>query len=252
MAFLTIDRVVGQELNVEQTTLQHLGKFFELHARAIDCLIRMVYWIPATDSSEVGKYKAQARLWLHSATHSFRAEQKLALSGYYLEAEIIGRHLVEVLAKMRYFHAHPEKLDAFNLLTTGKPAPVSFKTMFDEVMPGYYEEYKFTLSYPAHGGSGASAYRIQRDLSGNRTLDTGVAYKEFWATAFINWQNVLLLGYLRTYKRLFPELISDLSASEQQELNEVEAALEAAIKSHVEFKGGENSWHQATLAIWKP
>src|SRR5258708_11554890 len=173
----------------------------------------------------------------------------LALAGYYLEAQIIGRHLIEVLVKMRYCHKHRDKLESLSSVTH-KVAPVQFKTMFEEVMPGFYDEYKNSLSYPAHGGIGASAYRVQRDPRGNRTLDTGVVYKEFWATAFVNQENVFLLGYLRTYRKLFPELDTALSTVEKQELQDVEAALENAVTQHVQFKGGENSWHKAAFFIW--
>jgi hypothetical protein len=250
MAYLTIDRVVDQEMEVEETSRQLLGRCFELHERAMNALTRMIYWIPAADPlTDEGKVRIQARMWLHSAIHSFRSSQKLVMAGYYLEADIIGRHLIEVLVKMRYCHKRPDKLESLSSLVQ-KTAPIQFKTMFEEEMPGFYDEYKQSLSYPAHGGVGASAYRTQRDSSGNRTLDTGVVYKEFWATAFVNRENIFLLGYLRTYHRIFPELMAALPASEQQELNEVEVALEKAVQQHVTYAGGENSWHKATFSIW--
>ncbi|MGA2903082.1 MAG: hypothetical protein ABSD98_04575 [Candidatus Korobacteraceae bacterium] len=241
-----------QEAVAEANTEASLADFLAYFERSLDLLIEMLYATPAllTLSTEMDEFKSQARPWFHSSFCTFRASVILSNRGYYFEAQILHRHLIEILVKLRYFFLHPEKLKTFDSLATKKKARITWKAMFDEVLPGYYDEYSWSMSYVAHGGVGANAYRVTRDASGFGTADAGVAYKEFWAGAFANQTTVFLLGFLRTYQRILADSASSFSPELQKEISDVEALLESAIQSHIQHFG-RNNWHDIVEPIWK-
>ena len=59
-----------------------------------------------------------------------------------------------------------------------------------------------------------------------------------------------MLGFLRTYKKIFPEATGFLSSEGRMELSRVENSLESCINEHIASKGGPNNWHNASKAIW--
>ena len=250
---LRVRDLLHQEAVTEADTEASLAGFLAYFERALDFLIEMLYATPAlvSLSTKMDEFKSQAKHWFHSSLYTFRSSVMLSSRGYYLEAQILDRHLIEILVKLRYFFLHPERLETFQSLAKKKKPTIQWKVMFDEVLLGYYEdEYSWSLSYVAHGGVGANVYRVRRDASGIGTADTGVAYKEFWASAFANQTTVCLLGFIRTYQRIFADSISTFSPQLRRDISEVETSLESAIQSHIQ-KFGRNRWHDATEPIWK-
>jgi len=249
---LTLRDVRLQEVQVEDHTESRLAGFAEYFDRFVNILIELLYATPAAKSpvTDVDSMKVQARHWFHSSALTFRSAVMLSNRGYYLESQILDRSLIEILAKVRYFHKHPDKLPGFQSLANKKKNRTTWKEIFNEVLPGYYDEYSWSLSYVAHGGVGANVYRMEKDTAGNRFVSTGLSYKEFWASASANQKNVFMLGYLRTYRKIFPEAIGLLSPALRAELLDVEDFLERCVKEHIAGKSGSNDWHIATEAIW--
>jgi hypothetical protein len=253
MRHLTIQDIQVQETEVEDSSESALTGFAEYSNRFLNTLIELLYATPVlqTISSDADAVKSQARHWFHSSIFTFRAAFLLSNRGYYLESQILDRALIELLVKLRYFHKHPNEMKDFQSIATKKKNTISWKKMFEEVMPGYYaDEYSWSLSYVAHGGVGANAYRMKRDHEDNRFADLGVSYKEFWAGASINQKTAFMLGYLRTYRKIFPELVDFLNPELRTELSAVEDFLEKSLKEHIARKGGPNEWHQSVHAIW--
>jgi hypothetical protein len=249
---LRVRDLLHQEAVTEADTEGSLAGFLAYFERALDLLIEMLYATPAlvSLSTKMDEFRSQAKHWFHSSLYTFRSSVILSSRGYYFEAQILDRPLIEILVKLRYFFLHPERLGTFQSLAAKKKAAIQWKVMFDEVLPGYYGEYSWSMSYVAHGGVGANAYRVTRDASGIGTADTGVTYKEFWAGAFANQSTVFLLGFLRTYQRIFADSISAFSPELRKEISEVEALLESAIQSHIQHFG-RNNWHDIVEPIWK-
>jgi len=183
--------------------------------------------------------------------YTFRACVLLLSRGYYFEASLLNRNLIEVLVKMRYFLNHKEELkkcENVELLKAGK-TKMNFKKMFDEVFPGFYREYRMS-SHIAHGGIGARLMKIKYNTPTDIKADTGVVYNEWRATSIVNTFVVYFLGYLRFYKKLFPDVTDELSPDIKQNLIDVDGWFEKCIQEHIQLKGGENEWHQAVKPIW--
>jgi hypothetical protein len=250
---LTIQDVRLQEAQVEGGTELCLPGFHEYFDRFVNVLLELLYATPPAKTVviDADAMKSQARHWFHSCIFTFRAAMLLSNRGYYLESQILDRTLIEVLVKLRYFHKHPDKLTEFQSIAARKKNKITWKEMFDQVLPGYYvDEYCWSLSYVAHGGVGANVYRTERDPAGNGFADLGVSYKEFWASASTNQKAVFMLGYLRTYKKIFPESIDLLSPELHAEVFAVEDYLERCVKEHIAGKGRLNDWHRAVDPIW--
>ena len=78
-----------------------------------------------------------------------------------------------------------------------------------------------------------------------------VAYDETLAGLVLNHVATFLLGFLRIYERILPEVVQTLTEDLKNELREVDSFLETAIREHIKLRGGENEWHQATRPIWE-
>jgi hypothetical protein len=253
MRHLTIRDIAKQEIDVEVKTADSLNGFLELSERTLNLFIELVYVDPAIEDveSDVGALKSAARHWLYMSIFTFRASILLMSTGYYFEAHLLNRSLVEVLAKMMYFHTHPDKWKNFESLAAKKKASITFKAMFDEVLPGYYDEYSWMFSYVAHGGVGARIFKIKHDSAGKRTPDTGVTYDETLAGLVLNHINMFLLGFLRIFASILPEVVQKLPDDRKKEFEDVQMLLETGVHEHIKLKGGENEWHQVTRPIWK-
>lgn len=188
MRHLTINDISEQEITVEAKTADSIHGFITLSERTLNLFIELMYVDPAIKDpgTDEGALKSAVCHWMYMGIFTFRASILLMTLGYYFEAHLLNRSLVEVLAKMMYFHRHPDKLKNFESLAEKKKASITFKTMFDEVLPGYYDDYSWMFSYVAHGGIGARIFKIKQDSEGNRAPDTGVAYDETLAGLVLN------------------------------------------------------------------
>ncbi len=122
--------------------------------------------------------------------------------GYFLEALILMRHLLEAFVQMRYFRRHLNQLDAH--ITSDKR--ISFKRMFDEFVPGFYSKYYGKqVSEAAHGIAFKFFFRLQGPLTpyGGAAL-LGNRFDVSFATYIINNLNAIVSGYFNKLDELLP------------------------------------------------
>jgi len=172
----------------------------------------------------------------------------LTLRGHYVEATTITRHLIEVSAQIRYFAAHRCELLP-HLGATTRRNRVSFRTIFDAVMPGYYDSSYRTTSNIAHGGLAMGAFLgYYPEPDDPRRIDGGLRLiAEFDADAgsyVFNHSFVLALAYLNRVGSYFPEY----AATVDEETEEMRRSLLTRLR---EWKEGHRSrfplshaWHQ--------
>ncbi|MFA5169120.1 MAG: hypothetical protein WC420_00020 [Candidatus Paceibacterota bacterium] len=250
---LSIQDILQQESIVETETQEKLGGFYIKAHQGIDLLIKLLYYIPIepNDESANHNYASYLHSWFYMASYTFRACILLFSKGYYFEALILNRNLIETLGKMRYFSNHKEdlqKLENVESIKTGKPR-MNFKTIFDEVFPEFYPEYRMS-SHFAHSGIGARLMKIKYNSPTNIESDTGVVYNEWRATHIIHNFEVYFLGYVRFYKKIYPDAINNLPLNIKNNFAEIEDWFENSIRAHIKLKGGENDWHKAVKQIW--
>ena len=253
MRELNTSDIAQQELEVQNLTHNKLNGFCNYFNRAIDLLIKLYYRIPKIQDVNTleGAYLCQASYWFYMPIFTFRACYILIEGGYYYEAHILCRNLIEVFVKMRYFEKHKDELQTFDQPHKGKRPSILLKTMFDEVLPGYYDtQYRSILAHIAHGGVGALLFKVDVKSPTETFADTGVVFHEKYASLVMNNISNFIFGYIRFYKYLYPEVIKTLDVRMLQEIVDVEKILEAGFEEHVVLKGGENDWHKVSRQIW--
>lgn len=253
MRYLNIQDILNQESGVEKETQYKLKGFYDKAMEGINLLISLQYLMPMRkdDLTDEDRYFSYVHSWFYMSIFTFRSCVLLLSRGYYFEASLLNRNLVEVLVKMRYFLNHKEKLKEFEnieALQTGKPK-MNFRLMFDEVFPGFYEKYRLE-SHVAHGGIGARLMKIKYHSATHAEVDQGVVYNEWRAGSIVNSFGVYFLGYIRLYKKLYPQIIISLPPEASTEFFSIEAWFIKMIQDHIKLKGGENDWHRAIKSIW--
>lgn len=253
---LNTSDIKRQEVSVREATHQRLAGFCDYFDDSINLLIRLYYRFPKIENVESpeGGYLSQLGYWFYMTTFSFRAAFLLMENGYYLEANTICRSLIETYVKMRYFAVHQDALKTFERpsVNSKKRPSITFKTMFDEVLPGYYDaHYRWMLSHMAHGGAGSMLFKA--DISGgpkNIKADQGVVFSEKWASFIMNNLTCFIFGYLRLYKHQFADDWDEMDKNILAEFQRLEVILEKAFNEHIKLKGGENEWHKTSRPIW--
>lgn len=255
---LNTNDIDGQELEVQNNTHARLNHVIQEQRNAINVLIKLLYRKPTkkTPVSPEDGYHSMVFYWFYMSIYTFKSSLVLLERGYYHEANILARNLIEIFVKMRYFEKYPDKLaeenkNNENPATRGKKY-VKFKTMFDEILPGYHDRYKWEFSNPAHGGVGSLIFKFDIKSATDIEADRGVIYNEDQATRVLNNLNVYLLGYIRFYKYLYPEA-SKASFRNNFILNfdSVETALAERFENHIKLKGEENDWHIDSRKIFE-
>lgn len=258
MRELNTSDIKEQEGQVRDTTSQRLAGFSAYFDEGINLMIGLKYRIPKIETIDPAEkeYLTHFDYSFLVSTFTFRACFLLFQSGYYLEAHILSRNLIEVLVKLRYYEKHKdvfhkEVLNSAKVETRNKPR-VQFKKMFDEVLPGYYEvDYKWILSDAAHGGVSSWLFKNEIKSATDVKPHTGVFFHEDWASLVANHLSVFMLGYIRFYKHIYPKVIENLDSIKKQEFDAVEAKLLENFESHIKLKKGENRWHKVARNIFE-
>lgn len=146
--------------------------------------------LPQEDLAEETSFFFAHYLQLHATT---RCAYNCYESGYYLEAIILVRNLIEAFIQMRYLRNHIDKVDDHVTQTRR----IQFKVMFDEFSPGFYNKYYGQLfSESAHGMANKLILRTIGDLSvDGGTLAIGNRYEEKYASLVTNNLIAVLSGY---------------------------------------------------------
>jgi len=170
------------------------------YPKAVEALMSLLYVPPQkvdanTPEGELVFYCSMHHL---QSPYTFTSIYRLWGLGYYYEATILCRHLLEALVQMRYFRRHPDQL-AGHITNKGR-IPIS--RMFREVAPCAIGMYR-TLCDVAHGGVTKDVFRLNRKSPTEGRIVMGVQRNEVWATYVCNIANALLHGFLKYYPDCF-------------------------------------------------
>lgn len=196
MSFAYLSR---SAITTAHTTRQTLRGACEHVPKAIDALLKLPYFVSkgATDPTGFGWWAHQTYA---SAGHTAGLLYKVWEEGFYLEATILLRHLLETLVQLKYFD---ERRDELVPHLTRRPE-VNFKKMFNVCAPGFHRFWSLWAG-AAHGGMEAGILRIGLGPKGEQSWRPGCEYDDARASIVINQFAATLLGFLNVFPRVFPE-----------------------------------------------
>ena len=194
--------LLQSEADVEPAIPSPLLALVAALTRGIDVLLKVPYFTKQPDDygSDAGLYHS----WCHEryveAPYTMRSILLLWLRGHYLEAFVLVRHLLESFVQVRYFQRRPEQLRSHWMATTQRDR-VSFKVMFEDASPGYYErQYGRLLSGVSHAGFAMSVFSSwvppEGDSPAKMLPRLGCQFQEQGAAAVMNLTVALLAGFL--------------------------------------------------------
>ena len=146
--------------------------------------------------------------------YSFKAIYNLTITGYYTEAAILLRSVIESYIKLRYLNFRKDaelvgQALAGNAKYKGKKYPVNNKVMFDKIAPGLYSDYRH-LSDMTHG-SIASVFMKIKKTGISPDLDYGLEFKPKESSIIINQYSIYLLAHLELLMDTFPAIEINMS-----------------------------------------
>jgi hypothetical protein len=224
-------------------THSHVNGWFTNYSMFLDSLFESVYFIGTakeTESDE-GLYYAFAQHILIRFPYTVRATCLLIEKGFYFEATSLVRNLYESLFQIRFFHQHQDLINAHVL---GKR--IRFKTMFEEISPGFYDVfYGKQLSEFAHSGFASLMFRTKYDSATSGNTLMGNAYDEFGASFSLNHLVVLVYGFLNYIPLLFPQYKTLVPEPTEKKRIASLAWLKKAMEDHLGHKPSTQPFYDA-------
>lgn len=254
MGRLNLAHVVRIESETETYTNSYLKGVKEYFPLIIDTFFQLMYFTGKKDGgTDEGDFHVYCWNQYYHLGYSLRAAFILYEKGYYLEANIILRRLLEVAIKMRFLEKHKSLTMCIwtnekSFIKDGSKKP-SIKDMFDEVAPNLYKEfYGLLLSGFMHGGIGSSIGKIKF-----KTKDSEVAIGPIWnedaATFFVNTFTMIALSYLVYFPKVFNENFKNIESDLLQQYEKATEWVRKSLKNHKSKYPHSIPWHNAMSPI---
>lgn len=251
---LGYDDILNQEIEVARFTQNRLYGASENVPKLINTLFHLVYFFgskPDKESPE-GHYHQYCWYAYYHLPYTLRACFLLWTRGYYLEASQLLRNILETLVKMKYLKNHTDQIEAIWLNKNFGKSKITIKTIFDEVIPGYYEiNYGKLLSGFVHGSGASLLFKLEMIAPGSAAVDQGVVYKENYATYVLNQLIAFVLGYLIFFPVAFPDGFSTLSDSVKKEWVSSRNWCLECIDSHKKEHPKSANWYKKLEPLYK-
>ncbi len=204
-----------EEETAEQTWRLYGGNGFIRMRNLINLFLRLSYFLKEDGikpDSDDGYFQQRTYFTYLRLPYNYKVIYDLWLKGYYIEACVIFRHVLECFVQLRYFSKHREKVKA-HMLATKLKGRISFKTMFEEIAQDSYEfMYSKVLSHIAHGGIGASTFRGEYTSPTEGVINMGCKFNQIFSDYVINQTLSIGYGYLNYADEFFPSLLSNITS----------------------------------------
>ena len=221
--WMTTEYLLKQEKIVRAETENFYGKnregFCDFALDAVELMIQGTGYlknINVDSLNEKGEYKnfndairVFSYFHYYRVTLTFLATYKLLLNGYYTEAAILLRSIVETFVKLKYLYSQKD----IELITlafaghkgwNGKKFNISYENQFDKVAPGLYRFYR-QLCDMAHGAISAILLKTDWKSSG-LILDEGLLFKDLESSFIVNQYSAYLLAHIEFMSVVYPEI----------------------------------------------
>lgn len=189
----------------------------------------------------------------YHAGYSLRACFILYEKGYYLEANIILRRLMEILVRMHFLEKHKELSGPVWLNkkikikgADGKNKKLSIKDMFNEAAPDLYRNfYGMLMSDFVHGGIGSSIGKINHKAATGSEAMLGSSWDEDSATFVVNTFTFIALGYLVYFPKVFSEGYEKIDSVLDVQYKDAVEWLRGSLENHKSKYPHSVVWHDA-------
>lgn len=237
--WLTIEYISEQERFVKKVTEEKWGKdkngFCDIALDGIELLIQGVgYLADIKEQSQREKWgdfnqalRAYTFYHYYRINYTFKAAYNLIHEGYYTEAAILMRNIVETFVKIKFL-ALKSDVKFINSAFAGhydknNKNKVDYKTQFDLVSPGLYEYYRHLCDI-AHGA--LASFYLKTTLKDYKfELDHGVIFKTKASSFIINQFLVYLLAHLEYMLVIYPEIKQNMPKNFAEKYNSVKKNL---------------------------
>jgi hypothetical protein len=232
---------VESERTTQELTLEKINIWFTNYPKFIDALFEVSYFIgnaKETESAE-GHFYAFGHNILLRLPYTIRAICILIERGFYYEAMSLVRNLLESFVQLRYFHKHKDKINLHILKQR-----IKLKTMFEEIVPGYYNNiYGTVFSEFAHGGFASSIFRVKYESAAVGEITMGSKYNEMGCSFILNQVILILFGILNYIPIMFPQYSSLVPTETETKRIESIAWLDEQILKQRSVKQGTKEYY---------
>lgn len=247
-------RIESETTEYSRSYLAGVAKYFPL---ITDTLFQLMYFTGPKDKdaeTEDGSFASYCWHQYYHSGYSLRATFILYEKGYYLEANIILRRLLELLIKMRYLENHKNLIgfvwtDQRSLIKDGSKKP-RILDMFNEVAPNLYKNfYGLLLSGFTHGGIGSAFGKIDYKNAKESEVSLGPVWNEETATFYVNTFTMIALGYLKYFPTAFKDSFPALDTELLKQYEECVDWLKKSLDDHKLKYPHSIPWHDAMKPI---
>ncbi len=223
---MSLDYLLATARAAEIETAREANGFVKRFEPAIDTLLKLAHWFGPDPKSSPGAtpnyYHGWAMGQYLNAGYTFASMYSQWRSAAYLEAQLLLRHLHEVLVQVVYLskqtperieeHFIPKELIAHRKAGTQPPSNhtptipkvILFKTMFEAEASGWYGTWYSIQSVFAHARLGSDAFRIDHSAQ-PPTVTLGQHYNEDHASSLMIQMTALMRGFIARFPAAFPQ-----------------------------------------------
>lgn len=224
---MSLEVLLQTEKQTTSNTLNVRGEDSVEINNLINIFFRLSYhcWEDMQLNSDEHWFISRAKPVYIRLPYSLRAIYSLWLKGYYLEAMVVFRQMLEGLVTLRYFHKYPKKIKK-HLKATSSKGRVSFFAMFKEFSPDFYKDwYSDIFSELAHGGILAGSFRME-DYSTRGEHIMGCEF-DLQKSDFVTVNAILIsYGYLTYSSIFFPSSTSKIDSTMKNRIQEISEHIE--------------------------
>lgn len=142
--------------------------------------------------------------------YNLRSINILWSTGFYLESIIILRQILESFVTLRYFDINRDKI-RLHFNPRIRKGHITFRTMFDKFVPGFYEVYYGPLfSNIAHGGISAFRFRTRFKSPSNGEIQYGCKFDQNNSNFITIPTFTLCYGFINYIDHFFPNLMDKI------------------------------------------
>lgn len=229
------DIVLNEEHTCEESR-RKIGVWFSKFEKAIDLLLKLNYFIdvPAkTEETPAGYLGYFIHHKYLEAPYSLHVCNSLLERGYYLNALIQLRSLLDYFVSCRFFYKNPQYVMPYmkgEKCLNGNKGYIGTSHIYNEFSGYFYNQYYGTLfSNFAHGKGGEKMFRVNL-LSREAGIQLVPTFKIENAFMIINHLVPIIHGYLKHRETFFQGCLKPLTVDLQEKLSET---LDWSLKHHL-------------------